>query len=285
MGTTKEVKKPKRRIMLIVAYDGTDYCGWQIQANGVSIEEVLTGAVEKVTGVRTIVYGASRTDAGVHALGNVAVFDTTCTIEGDMFARAVNTYLPDDIRVRASCEVPAGFHPRYGEILSDPVTIEGADGPKRPKAIKTYEYYVMNTTDIIPTERRTHWYLSYPLDLDQMRRAAKYLIGEHDFTSFCCPRTGVATRVRELTKIDITQEGDLIIFHIEGSGFLMHMVRIIVGTLVRVGRGYYRPSRVLEILEAKDREEAGPTAPAHGLFLIGIDYPVFSTENTQQEDR
>lgn len=260
--------------MLTIAYDGEAYVGWQIQANGRSIEEVLTRAVEKVTGTKTTVYGASRTDAGVHALGNVAVFDTDCKIETELIARAVNTYLPDDIRVRESREVPDGFHPRYGEILSAPRTVTGEDGPQRPKAIKTYEYYVMNTPDIIPTERRTHWYLSYPLDIEAMRRAAKYLVGEHDFTSFCCPRTNVKTRVRELTKIDITKDGDLITFHIEGTGFLMHMVRIIVGTLVRVGRGYYSPHQVGEILEARDREQAGATAPAHGLFLIGIDYPI-----------
>ena len=264
--------------MLIIAYDGTDYCGWQIQHNGLSIEEVLTRAVSKVTGVRTTVFGASRTDAGVHALGNVAVFDTDSQIEEELFARAVNTYLPDDIRVRSSREVPAGFHPRYGEDLSDPHTVEGKDGPQRPRAVKVYEYYVMNTPDIIPTERRTNWYLSYPLDLDAMRRAAKYLVGEHDFTSFCCPRTGVKTRVRELTAITITKDGDRITFRVEGTGFLMHMVRIIVGTLVRVGRGYYRPAQVLEILEARDREKAGATASAHGLFLIGIDYPVLDNK-------
>ena len=244
-----------RRILLTIAYDGTDYCGWQIQKNGVSIEEVLTKAVRRVTREETYLLGASRTDAGVHALGNVVAFDTAGRIPGDVFARAVNTFLPDDIRVRVSREVPVSFHPRYAD------------------SVKTYEYYVLNTADVVPTERRTHWYVTYPLDLDRMREAAALFVGQHDFASFCCPRTNAKTTVREVTALDIDKKGDLITFHVEGTGFLYNMVRIMVGTLVRVGRGFYGPERVAEIMEEHDRRAAGATAPPQGLFLIGIRYP------------
>ena len=240
--------------MLTVAYDGTDYCGWQRQTNGVSIEEVLQKAVDKVNGRSTPIIGASRTDAGVHALGNAAVFDTELGIDADVFAKALNTCLPPDIRIRTSREVPGDFHPRYGECL------------------KTYEYYVQNTSDVIPTLRRTNWYVSYQLDIGAMREGAAILTGKHDFKSFCCPRTGVKTTVREVTAFDIVKDQDALTFHVEGTGFLMHMVRIMVGTLIRVGRGFYGPDHVTEILEARDRTMAGATAPPHGLFLIGLDY-------------
>ena len=243
-----------RRIMLTIAYDGTDYCGWQFQINGLSIEEVLGRAVRKVTGEENSLCGASRTDSGVHALGNVVTFDTESTVPADVFARAVNTHLPQDIRVRASREVSGTFNPRY-------------DG------LKTYEYYVLNTADEIPTECRTNWYVSSPLDLEKMREAAALFVGEHDFASFCCPRTNAKDTVREVTAFDIIKEGDRITFHVEGTGFLYNMVRIMVGTLIRVGRGFYGPEQVAEILEAKDRRRAGATAPPQGLFLIGIAYP------------
>ncbi len=244
----------KRRILLIIAYDGTGYCGWQIQKNGISIEEVLTKAVRRVTREENVLLGASRTDAGVHALGNVAAFDTESTVPAEVFARALNTFLPDQIRVRSSREVPLTFHPRYAD------------------SVKTYEYYVLNTADIIPTERRTHWYVTYRLDVDKMREAARYFVGRHDFASFCCPRTNAQTTVREVTAFEIIQDGPLITFHVEGTGFLYNMVRIMVGTLIRVGRGFYGPEQVAEIMKAGDRREAGATAPAKGLFLTGIRY-------------
>ena len=130
-----------------------------------------------------------------------------------------------------------------------------------------------NTPDEIPTERRTHWYVTYELDLGQMRKAAQLFVGEHDFASFCCPRTNAKDTVREITAFEIEKKGDLITFHVEGTGFLYNMVRIMVGTLIRVGRGFYGPEQVAEILEQKDRRAAGATAPPQGLFLIGIEYP------------
>ena len=239
--------------MLTIAYDGTDYCGWQIQKNGVSIEEVLTGAVRKVTGEEMALCGASRTDSGVHALGNVVTFDTESSIPAEIFARAVNTNLPHDIRVRKSCEVPGNFNPRY-------------DG------LKTYEYYVLNTPDEIPTERRTHWYVTYELDLDQMREAAQLFVGEHDFAGFCSAGYSGKSTVRTIYRSDVVREGDLITYTVTGNGFLYNMVRIITGTLISVGCGKIAPEEIPSIIAAKDRQLAGDTALAKGLTLEEICY-------------
>ena len=244
-----------KNILLTIAYDGTGFSGWQRQPNARTVCGELEAVLSELCGEPVQLNGCSRTDAGVHALGNVVAFDTAGRIPGDVFARAVNTFLPDDIRVRVSREVPVSFHPRYAD------------------SVKTYEYYVLNTADVLPTERRTHWYVTYPLDLDRMREAAALFVGQHDFASFCCPRTNAKTTVREVTALDIDKKGDLITFHVEGTGFLYNMVRIMVGTLVRVGRGFYGPERVAEIMEEHDRRAAGATAPPQGLFLIGIRYP------------
>lgn len=243
-----------KRIKLTIAYDGTNYCGWQIQPNGMTVEEVLNRALKKLTGEDILVIGASRTDSGVHALGNVAVFDTETTIPAERIAMALNQRLPEDIVIIKSEEVPPDFHPRYCDCS------------------KTYEYHIMNTQIPIPTQRLTNYFVSYPLDVKKMRQAASYLVGEHDFASFCNVRTDVASTVRTIYSLDILQEGEMITIRITGNGFLYNMVRIIVGTLIRVGRGFYEPERVKEILEEKDRKAAGVTAPAHGLTLVSIDF-------------
>lgn len=243
-----------KRIKLTIAYDGTNYCGWQIQPNGITVEEVLNKALKKLTGEDILVIGASRTDSGVHALGNVAVFDTETTIPAEKIAMALNQRLPEDIVVTKSEEVVADFHPRYCNCS------------------KTYEYYIINTRIPIPTKRLTNYFVSYDLNLDHMRKAASYLVGEHDFVSFCNVRTDVENTVRTITALDILQEGEEITIRITGNGFLYNMVRIIIGTLIRVGRGFYEPEKVKEILEAKDRKAAGVTAPAHGLCLVEIKY-------------
>lgn len=243
-----------KRIKLTIAYDGTNYCGWQIQPNGMTVEEVLNRALKKLTGEDILVIGASRTDSGVHALGNVAVFDTETTIPAERIAMALNQRLPEDIVIIKSEEVPPDFHPRYCDCS------------------KTYEYHIMNTQIPIPTQRLTNYFVSYPLDLNKMRQAASYLVGEHDFASFCNVRTDVASTVRTICSLDILQDGEEITIRITGNGFLYNMVRIIVGTLIRVGRGFYEPERVKEILEEKDRKAAGVTAPAHGLTLVSIDF-------------
>ena len=243
-----------KRIKLTIAYDGTNYCGWQIQPNGITIEEILNKALSKMTGEEISVIGASRTDSGVHAMGNVAVFDTETTIPTEKIAVALNQRLPDDIVITKSEEVALDFHPRYCDCS------------------KTYEYHIINTRIPIPTKRLTNYFVSYVLDIDKMRQAASYLVGEHDFVSFCNVRTDVENTVRTITALDIITNGNEITIRITGNGFLYNMVRIIVGTLIRVGRGFYEPEKVKEILEAKDRKAAGVTAPAHGLMLVEIKY-------------
>lgn len=246
-----------KRIKITVAYDGTKYCGWQVQPNGLTIEEVLNRVISKVTGENIVIMGASRTDSGVHALANVAVFDTQSTIPGEKFMHPINRLLPDDIVVTKSEEVELAFHPRY------------------QKTEKTYEYYILNTQVPVPTKRLTHYLVTYDLDIEKMKNAATYLVGTHDFASFCCVKTDVKDTVRTVHSLEIltgaNQNGEIII-RIRGNGFLYNMVRIIVGTLIRVGRGFYEPEQVKEMLEAKCRTEAGVTAPPQGLVLVEIKY-------------
>lgn len=243
-----------KRIKLTIAYDGTNYCGWQVQPNGITVEEVVNKALKKLTGEDIQVIGASRTDSGVHALGNVAVFDTHTTIPPERISYALNQRLPEDIVIVKSEEVAEDFHPRYCDCS------------------KTYEYHILNTRIPIPTKRLTNYFVSYDLDVEKMRKAAGYLIGEHDFVSFCNVRTDVEDTVRTVTELEILKDGEEITIRISGNGFLYNMVRIIVGTLIRVGRGFYEPEKVKEILEAKDRKAAGVTAPPHGLIVAEIRY-------------
>lgn len=243
-----------KRIKLTIAYDGTNYCGWQVQPNGITVEEVVNKALKKLTGEDIQVIGASRTDSGVHALGNVAVFDTHTTIPPERISYALNQRLPEDIVIVKSEEVAEDFHPRYCDCS------------------KTYEYHILNTRIPIPTKRLTNYFVSYDLDVEKMRKAAGYLIGEHDFVSFCNVRTDAEDTVRTVTELEILKDGEEITIRISGNGFLYNMVRIIVGTLIRVGRGFYEPEKVKEILEAKDRKAAGVTAPPHGLILAEIRY-------------
>ncbi len=243
-----------KRVKLIVSYDGTNYCGWQIQTNGITIEEVLNKTISELTGEKITVIGASRTDSGVHALGNVAVFDTESRIPAEKFSFALNQRLPADIRIQDSCEVEPDWHPRYCDTR------------------KTYEYKILNRRFAIPTERLYSHFFYYPLDLEKMQQAADYLVGEHDFKSFCTPRTQVESTVRTIYYLNVAKEGDMITIRINGNGFLYNMVRIIVGTLLKVGTGLYPPEHVKEILEAKDRQKAGPKAEACGLALVEIEY-------------
>lgn len=243
-----------KRVMLTVAYDGTAYCGWQIQPNGITVQEVLNQKLSELLGEEIETIGASRTDAGVHALGNVAVFDTNARIPAEKISYALNQRLPEDIRIQKSEEVAADFHPRFC------------------KSVKTYEYHILNRRFQIPTERLYSYFYHYDLDLEKMREGAAYLIGEHDFASFCGANAQVKTTIRTVRSIDIFKEGDRITIRVTGEGFLYNMVRIISGTLIEVGGGKYAPSKVLEILNAKNREAAGPTAPARGLTLIKIQW-------------
>lgn len=243
-----------KRIKLTVAYDGTDYCGWQIQKNGITVEEVLNRALSRLTGEEITVVGASRTDAGVHARGNVAVFDTDTRIPAERIVYAVNALLPEDVVVVRSEEVPAGWHPR------------------KCVSVKTYEYRILNKEFPDPVRRRDTYFVSFSLDIERMRRAAEYLKGEHDFKSFCSAQTAVETTVRTIYDLDIKKEGEVITIRVRGNGFLYNMVRIIAGTLAGVGRGYFEPEDMERVLEAKDRTQAGVTAPPQGLTLVGIEY-------------
>ena len=250
MGMEKEMPQ-KRRIMLTVSYDGTAYSGWALQeSTPETIEGKLNAAIEALTGEKTEVIGASRTDAGVHAYGNVAVFDTQSTIPGDRFIFAINHELPQDIRVTSSMEVGADFHPRHCNTE------------------KTYEYRILNTQTCVPTKRLYTCHFSMPLDIDVMNEAAAYLVGEHDFTSFCNAQSQALTHVRTIKDVTVRREGDEVIISVTGNGFLYNMVRIIAGTLMQIGRGRGGPSEMKTILEKKNRAAAGPTAPPEGLFLM-----------------
>lgn len=243
-----------KRIMLEIAYDGTNYCGWQIQPNEITIEGVLNKNLSNLLEEKITVIGASRTDSGVHALGNVAVFDTNSPIPGEKMSFALNRYLPEDITIRNSLEVVSDFHPRHCN------------------SVKIYEYRILNTRFPVPTQRLYSYFVYRPLNIEDMKCASKYLIGEHDFKSFCSSKSQVTSTIRTIKDISIKSEGDMIVLSISGNGFLYNMVRIIVGTLVNVGHGLYPPEQVKEILEKKDRTVAGPNAPAHGLTLKGIQF-------------
>lgn len=244
-----------KRVKLTVAYDGTNYCGWQIQPNAITIESVLNQALSELLKEPVTVIGASRTDSGVHALGNVAVFDTNHRMPADKISFALNQRLPEDIRIQSSREVRLDWHPR------------------RERCIKTYEYRILNRRMEDPTQRLNSYFYHYKLDVEAMRLAAHDLVGEHDFKSFCSIRTQAESTIRTIYGIDVERdERDMILIRIRGNGFLYHMVRIIAGTLVQVGSGARSPKEVKVILGAMDRQQAGPTAPAKGLTLAGMEY-------------
>ncbi len=243
-----------KRVKLTVAYDGTNYHGWQVQPNGVTIEGELNRHLSELLREEIKVIGASRTDAGVHARGNVAVFDTEARMPAEKISYALNTRLPADIRIQESCEVASDFHPRFC------------------KTVKTYEYQILNRKFSDPTRRLYSFFYYYPLDVEKMQQAAQYLVGEHDFRAFCTMKPEIENTVREIYALDVFQEGDLITIRVTGSGFLYNMVRIISGTLIRVGGGFYPPEQVKSILESRDREQAGETARPEGLTLIEIRY-------------
>ena len=243
-----------KRVGLIVAYDGTNYCGWQVQPNGITIQGELNRCLSEFLGEEIETIGASRTDAGVHAMGNVAVFDTETRMPGEKISYALNQRLPEDIRIQLSEEMPMDFHPRYCD------------------SVKTYEYRILNRRFQIPTERLYSYFYHYKLDEKKMREATSYLIGRHDFASFCGAGAQVKSTVRTIRSVEVERFGDMVTIRISGEGFLYNMVRIIAGTLIEIGNGQYPPERMQEILDARDREWAGPTAPAKGLTLLGIQY-------------
>lgn len=244
-----------KRIKLVVAYDGTNYCGWQIQPTGITIEGVLNQTLTQLLGEEIRVIGASRTDSGVHSLGNVAVFDTETRIPPEKICYALNQRLPEDIVVQSSCEVAKEFHPRH--CYSE----------------KTYEYRILNRKIPVPTLRRYTYFYYRSLDITKMQQAAQYLIGKHDFQSFCSVKSSVENTVRQILSCNVEKsQDDVITIRVTGTGFLYNMVRIIAGTLILVGVGDLEPEQIPEILEQMQRSAAGPTAPAQGLTMIGIQY-------------
>ncbi len=237
-----------------IAYDGTNYCGWQLQSNGLTVEEVINRELSELLREEICVIGASRTDSGVHALGNAAVFDTDTKIPGEKIAFALNQRLPEDIKVVESKEVASDFHPRHCN------------------SIKTYEYNILNRTFPIPTKRLYSHFVYMKLDIEKMKAGAEYMVGEHDFKSFCSSHSQVENTVRTIYSIAISKSGDMISILIKGNGFLYNMVRIIAGTLIKVGLSVYPPEHVKTIIAAKDRSLAGPKAAACGLTLVKLEY-------------
>lgn len=257
-----------KRIKLTVAYDGTNYHGWQVQPNAVTIEGKLNEAISELTKETIQVIGASRTDAGVHALGNVAVFDTESRIPGGKFSYALNQRLPDDIVIQQSQEVDKDFHPRY-------CTCE-----------KTYEYVILNRKFPLPEYRNTAFFYYGDLDIKAMQEATKAFLGEHDFASFCSAGAQVKTTVRTIYELTVEKkDNDMICIRVRGNGFLYNMVRIIAGTLLEVGKGNIEAKSLENRIAAADRSQAGPTAPARGLKLIRIQYISDSASCTQEADR
>lgn len=243
-----------KRVMLTVAYDGTAYSGFQAQNNARTIEGELNRCLKELLKEEIRVIGGSRTDAGVHARCNVAVFDTEARMPGEKISYALNQRLPEDIRIQKSEEVAADFHPRHCESR------------------KTYEYRIMNAEFPVP-DKRLYCYFTYvPLDAGKMREAAGYLVGEHDFKSFCSAGSQAESTVRTIYDIQVLREGEEIVIRVTGNGFLYNMVRIIAGTLMETGKGRREPEEMETVLAARDRGAAGPTAPACGLMLMKYEF-------------
>ena len=243
-----------KRIMIVVAYEGTKYCGWQSQPNQITVEEVINRELTALLKENIEVIGASRTDSGVHAMGNVAVFDTETRIPAEKICYALNHSLPEDIVVQLSKEVPGDFHPRHCD------------------SIKTYEYKIWNADFIQPFNRKYTHFVYRNLDVEAMRRAAEAFLGTHCFTSFCSTHTQVQDHVRTIYSLDIIKEDHLITIRIRGNGFLYNMVRIIAGALIGVGQGKLPEDCLQRALETRNRLDLGITAPASGLELTRVEY-------------
>jgi len=257
-----------RNIKLIIEFDGTAYHGWQSQENAVTVQDTVVAAVRRLTGEDCSITGSSRTDTGVHALGFVCNFFTGSPIPADKFSFALNTILPDDIRVVSSEEVPPDFHSRYSAKS------------------KKYLYYIYNSTFPSALLRHRAYHVYYPLDVDEMNKAAQYFIGTHDFLAFSASGYSAKTTVRTITEATVSRvsqaqhiihskdehRGQLIEFSVTGDGFLYNMVRIMAGTLVEVGFGKLRTQDIPGIIAGLDRRRAGRTAPAHGLYLAEVFY-------------
>ena len=242
------------RLFLTLRYRGTNYHGWQVQPNGVTVQETLQNAIEAVTGVRSGVIGCSRTDAGVHAEKFCCTFDTDCPLRGERLALALNAHLPADVAVSDVREVAADFHPRYD-----------ARG-------KRYVYRIWNGRQRNPFFEENAVHIAVPLDDAKMDTAAKGFLGTHDFAPFCAAGSSVEDTVRTVFRCDVKREGDLVTVTVEADGFLYNMVRIMVGTLLDMVSGRLPEDAIATSFESKAREFAGTTAPAKGLTLTDVFY-------------
>jgi tRNA pseudouridine38-40 synthase len=258
-----------RRILLTLEYDGSDFLGWQLQPGVRSVQGEVEAGLRKVTQQDIRVIGAGRTDAGVHARGQGAHFDTTSRLGPAGLRKALNAVLPEDLAVLAAREVPPGFHARHDAVS------------------KLYVYRVLNRAAPSPERRRHTWHIRSRLDLDAVGRAAELLRGDHDFEAFRGAHGGApegeVTR-RSLDRLEAVRAGDEVEFRAEGRSFLRYMVRNLAGTLVDVGLGRTRPDEVARILASRDRARAGPTAPAQGLCLVAVRYPVGTPSEAPADD-
>jgi len=248
-----------RNLKLTLSYDGTDFSGWQAQPAAATIQGTLASAIGRLTGENVRPQGSGRTDAGVHALAQVATFSTSSFIPVENFAKALNDILPASIRILDVEEMPEAFHAR-----------------KSARA-KTYRYRICRAPICPPFQARFVWHFPYPLAEADMGSAAALVEGEHDFTSFAAvdPERGMGgevSNVRTIFSSAFERRGDELIYTVRGNGFLHHMVRNLVGTFILVGKGTVKPSDVSRILDARDRSSAGATAPAGGLFLVSVEY-------------
>ena len=248
-----------RNIKLILAYDGTDFSGWQVQPDAATVQGTLASAIGRITGEKVLPQGSGRTDAGVHALAQVATFQTESSVPAPNFLVALNDILPPAIRVLEAAEVAAEFHPRKSALA------------------KTYRYRIFRESVCPPFLARYVWYYPYPLDEAAMQQAAPLIEGEHDFTSFAAVdpergKRGEVSNVRRIFSSTWRREAGEFIYEVRGSGFLHHMVRNLVGTFLLVGKGTLKPQDVITILQAKNRSAAGATALASGLYLVIVEY-------------
>jgi len=249
-----------RNIRLVLAYDGTDFCGWQRQPDAPTIQVCLEDAIQRLTGAPAQVCGSGRTDAGVHASHQVANFHTASTIPCRNFVKALNDLLPPTVRIITADDVASTFHARY-DVLR-----------------KTYRYRLALTPVCSPLLWRFVYHHPYPLDREQMSRAARLLEGEHDFSSFAAADGEESEEVKSRVRIILRSRflwrprSSMLVYEVIGNGFLRYMVRNIVGTLIEVGKGKLAPHDILKILAACDRTQAGPTAPAQGLCLMNVEY-------------